>query len=189
MSFIDDFSRMTWIYFLKKKLEVFKRFLELKYLVENQIDKKIKVPRTDNGGESCGKEFNQFYKQHGIARQNITPYMPQHNGAAERMRRTLMEKARSMLNYVDLSLYYLEEVVDTTCYVVNKSSTLDLVHKTPYESWDSKRHSLAHLRVFGCDAFVHIKKNEDKDSTIHWRSVSLLDTSHGIQLPGLQCTI
>ena len=61
LSFINDFSIMTWVYFLKKNLEVFERFLEFKALVENQIDRKTKV-LTDNGGELCGKEFNQFYK-------------------------------------------------------------------------------------------------------------------------------
>ena len=57
MSFINDFSIMTWIYFLKKKSEIFKRFLEFSALVENQTNKKIKVLRNDNGGELHGKEF------------------------------------------------------------------------------------------------------------------------------------
>jgi hypothetical protein len=47
----------TWIYFLRKKLEVFDKFKEFKSLVENHTDKKIKVLRIDNGGELCGKEF------------------------------------------------------------------------------------------------------------------------------------
>jgi hypothetical protein len=55
VSFIDDFSRKTWIYFLRKKSEVFEKFKEFKALVENQTDKKIKVLRTDNGGEFYGK--------------------------------------------------------------------------------------------------------------------------------------
>ena len=67
VSFIDDFSRNTWIYFLKKKSEVFDRFKEFKALVENQIEKKIKVLRTDNGGEFYSKEFEEFYKKCGIA--------------------------------------------------------------------------------------------------------------------------
>lgn len=79
------------------------RFLEFKSLVENQTDRKIKVLRTDNGGVFCGKEFNKFYKQHGISRQNTTPYSPQQNGVVERMNRTLMEKARSMLSDAGLS--------------------------------------------------------------------------------------
>ena len=60
VSFIDDFSRNTWIYFLKKKSEVFDRFKEFKALVENQTEKKIKVLRIDNGGEFCSKEFEEF---------------------------------------------------------------------------------------------------------------------------------
>jgi hypothetical protein len=68
VSFIDDFSRKTWIYFLRKKSEVFDRFKEFKALVENQTEKQIKVLRTDNGGEFCGNEFEEFCKKCGIAR-------------------------------------------------------------------------------------------------------------------------
>jgi hypothetical protein len=57
VSFTDDFSRNTWIYFLRKKSEVFDKFKDFKALVENQIEKKIKVLRTYNGGEFCGNEF------------------------------------------------------------------------------------------------------------------------------------
>ena len=57
VSFIDEFSRNTWTYFLRKKSEVFDRFKEFKALVENQTKKKIKVSRTDNGGEFYKKKF------------------------------------------------------------------------------------------------------------------------------------
>jgi hypothetical protein len=62
VSFIDDFSRNAWIYLLRKKSVVFEKLKEFKSLVENQIDKKIKVLRTNNGGEFCGKGFDQFCK-------------------------------------------------------------------------------------------------------------------------------
>jgi hypothetical protein len=68
VSFIDIFSRNTWIYFLRKKSEVFGKFKEFKALVKNQKEKKIKVLRTYNGGEFCGNEFEEFYKKFGIAR-------------------------------------------------------------------------------------------------------------------------
>ena len=77
VSFIDDFSRKTWIYFLRKKSEVFGRFKEFKALVENQTEKQIKVLSTYNGGEFYGNEFEEFYKKCGIARQTTTPYTPQ----------------------------------------------------------------------------------------------------------------
>jgi hypothetical protein len=57
VSFIDYFSKKTWIYFLRKKSEVFEKFKEFKSLVENQTNKNIKLLRTDNGGELCGKDF------------------------------------------------------------------------------------------------------------------------------------
>jgi hypothetical protein len=57
VSFIDEFSRNTWIYFLRNKYEVFDRFKEFKDLVENQTEKIIKVLRIDNGGEFYGNEF------------------------------------------------------------------------------------------------------------------------------------
>jgi transposase InsO family protein len=84
-SFIDDFSRKTWIYFPRKKSEVFEKFKEFKTLVEKQTDKNIKVLGTNNDGEFYGREFDQFCKKCGITCQNTTPYTPQQNGVSERM--------------------------------------------------------------------------------------------------------
>jgi hypothetical protein len=74
VSFIDDFSRNTWIHFLKKKFEVFDRFKEFKDLIENQTEKRIKVLRTDNCGEFCGNKFEELCKKCGIVRKRINPY-------------------------------------------------------------------------------------------------------------------
>eukprot|EP00253_Pinus_taeda_P029661 PITA_29661 len=98
VSFIDNFSRNTWIFFLKKKSEFFDRFKEFKALVEYRTEKKIKVLRTDNSGEFCSKEFEESYKKCGIAWHKTIPYTPQQNGVVERMNKTLMERARSMLS-------------------------------------------------------------------------------------------
>jgi transposase InsO family protein len=69
VSFIDDFSHKTWIYFLKTKDEVFSRFQEFKALVENQTWKKIKVLRSDNRGEYTSMEFEGFCKEARIKRE------------------------------------------------------------------------------------------------------------------------
>ena len=61
-SFIDDYSCKTWMYFLKKKDEVFERFKEFKALIENLSERKIKILRSDNGGEFTSNEFNDFCK-------------------------------------------------------------------------------------------------------------------------------
>jgi transposase len=119
VSFIDDFSRRTWIYFLRKKSEVFDKFKEFKYLVENPIDNKIKVLRNENGGEFYGKEFEKFYKKCGIEFQNTTPYSTQQNGVSERINRTLMDKERRMLSGARITQELWAKVVNTTKYLVN----------------------------------------------------------------------
>lgn len=101
VSFIDDFSRYTWIYFLKRKVEVFDKFQEFKSLVENQNRKKIKVLSSDNGGEYCSNKFDDFCKKCGIARKKTIPFTPQQNGFAERLNRSLMEMARVCLVVLD----------------------------------------------------------------------------------------
>ncbi|KAE8695211.1 hypothetical protein F3Y22_tig00110729pilonHSYRG00019 [Hibiscus syriacus] len=76
--FIDDLTRMCWVYFLKSKLNVLTTFKEFKKLVENQSDCRWKILRTDNGGE-----FNNFCKEVGIHHQLIVFHTPQRNGVAE----------------------------------------------------------------------------------------------------------
>ena len=88
ITFIEDYSRKTWIYFLKAKNEVFEKFKELKALIENFSDKRIKTLRSDNGGEYTSKEFEAFCKDAGIKRELTTPYNPQQNGTEERMGRS-----------------------------------------------------------------------------------------------------
>ena len=84
VSFIDDFSRKTWIYFLKGKNEVFGKFKEFKALVENLSKKKIKIFRSNNKGKFIGGELKSFSTEVGIKRELSPPYNPQQNGVAER---------------------------------------------------------------------------------------------------------
>ena len=63
-----------------------------------------------------------------------------------------------MLSGVGLGQEFWVEVVSTTCYLVNRSPSLALDDKTPHEAWSGKKNSLQHLRVFGCDAYVHVSK-------------------------------
>jgi hypothetical protein len=71
---------------------------------------------------------------------------------------TLMEKARSMHSGVGLRQEFWAEAVGTECYLVDRSPSLALDDKTPHEVWTSKKPSFEHLRVFGCDAYVHVLK-------------------------------
>jgi len=76
------------------------------------------------------------------------------------MRKTFMEKERSMPNCFGLGLEFQEKAVDTACYVVNRSPSSVLEDKSPYELWTGKKTSLSHLTEFGCDAYVHVPKEK-----------------------------
>jgi transposase InsO family protein len=117
--FIDDFSRYTTIYFLKKKSEVLTHFKQYFNLVIRQHDLPIQVLRSDNGGEYNSCAFEAFCKDEGIQQQFTVSYTPQQNGVSERKNRTLVEAARAMLLTVVLPKSYWEEAIATTCYVQN----------------------------------------------------------------------
>ncbi|KAH9658397.1 hypothetical protein KPL70_023479 [Citrus sinensis] len=94
LTFIDDFSRMVWVFALKSKDEVLEKFKNWKTFVENQTGLKVKTLRTDNGLEYCNKLFEEFCEKNGIQRHKIITYTPQQNGLAEKMNRTLVEKGK-----------------------------------------------------------------------------------------------
>ena len=96
--FIDDFSRFTWIYFLRKKSEVFQHLKDFKALVETQSGKKIKVLRTNNGGEYVNHEIHNICHEAWIQLQHTVPYTPQQNKVVEWKNRSLKEMTSCMLH-------------------------------------------------------------------------------------------
>jgi transposase InsO family protein len=77
LTFIDDFSRFTWVFFFKLKSEVFECLIEFKALAENESGCKIKILHTDNGGEYVNKYVQQLCIDAGIQLQHTVPYTPQ----------------------------------------------------------------------------------------------------------------
>ena len=89
MFVIDDYTRMTWVAFLKEKSEAFEKFKIFKTMAKNDSGMKIKCLRSDNGGEFTSNEFNEFYEGHGIKRKISAAKTPQQNGVVERKNRTV----------------------------------------------------------------------------------------------------
>ena len=155
--FTDGFSHQIVPYLLKTKSEVTERFIQYEKMVTSKFLEKITRFRCDNGGEFSSQRFQDVCKTKGISIEYTVPYTPEQNGVSERMNRTVVEKARTMLTESDLPEFLWGEAVMTACYLVNRSPTSALAeNKTPYEIWNGKKPDLSKLKIFGCVAYVHI---------------------------------
>jgi len=90
MTFIDDYTRMCWVYLLKNKYNAFQTFKNFHKWIENDAQSHIGSICTDNGKEYTSNEFENYLHQHGIKHQTTAPYNPQQNGVAKRMNRTIL---------------------------------------------------------------------------------------------------
>ncbi|GJZ97608.1 gag-pol polyprotein [Tanacetum coccineum] len=181
VSFIDDYSRRCWVYPIKKKSDVFEVFKVYKARVELDSGKKIKCLRTDNGGEYTGDEFDTFCRQEGIKRQFTTAYTPQQNGVAERMNRTLLERARAMLATTSLGKSFWAEAVNTACYVINRSPSTVVELKTPMEMWTGKPVDYSDLHIFGSPVYVMYNTQETTKLDSKSRKCLFLGYADGVK--------
>lgn len=169
---VDDCSRYMWIYLLKTKDEAFECFKRFKTLVESRVpESKVKVLRTDRGGEFCSNEFKSYCEEHGIQRHYTAPYSPQQNGVVERRNRTVVEMTRSFLKSMKVPTTLWGEAVRHSIYVLNRLPTRTLTGRTPYEAWRNKKPTLQHVKVFGCVAHVkitgvHQRKLDDRSKSV-----------------------
>ena len=119
LTFIDDFSRHSWVHFIKYKSEVFATFKTFKAFVEKQSSYFIKKLRKDNGGEHVNKAFMEFCKAQGIQHQHSVPYTPQQNGVAERKNKTLQEMANCMIQSKNMEPTFWAEAINCANYIQN----------------------------------------------------------------------
>ena len=123
----------------------------------------IKALRADRGGEYMSEEFKQFLKECGIRSEPTAAYSPQQNRVSERLNRTLVEAARSMISHAGLSKAYWAEAVATATYLRNRMVSSAIKSGiTPYQLWYGKKPNLKHLRVFGCTVYSLIPDGEHK---------------------------
>jgi transposase InsO family protein len=141
ITFTDDFSRYGYIYPIKERSEALDKFKVFKAEVENQHNIKIKIIRSDRGGEYYGHHtpygqvpglFARFLQENGIVVQYSMPDDPQQNGVAERRNRTLMDMMRSMLSYSTLPISLWIETLKTAVHILNRVPSKS-APKTPCE--------------------------------------------------------
>ncbi|KAK3876705.1 hypothetical protein Pcinc_018517 [Petrolisthes cinctipes] len=182
VTFIDDATRYVWVYILKGKHEVFAKFKEWKKCVENQMGRKIKILRTDNGGEYKSNDFEQYLIGEGIRHEYTIPKTPEQNGVSERMNRTLVEQIRAMLIDSGLPHRFWAEALSTACYLKNRSPARALKGKTPCQALMGKKPTVHHLRVLGCVCYAHVPKDERRK--LDPKSVKCIFLGYGSEVKG-----
>ena len=154
ITFIDDCTRYCYVYLMRSKDEAIDMFVHYKNEVENQLGKKIKMLRSDRGGE-YESPFAQLCAENGIIHQTTAPYSPQQNGIAERKNRTLKEMMNSLLLGSGAPQNFWGEALLSSNYILNRLPHKKL-DKTPYELWKGHAPSYKFLKVWWCLAKVPI---------------------------------
>ncbi|KAK1692301.1 hypothetical protein QYE76_008998 [Lolium multiflorum] len=153
---VDDYSRYTWVYFLKTKDETQQIFIDFATEVR-QHNLLIMAIRSDNGSEFKNYTLNDFLSDEGIRHQYSAAYTPQQNGVAERKNRTLMDMVRSMMAEYKSRYNFWAEAISTACHSSNRLYLRKGLNKTPYEILTENKPNISYFKVFGCKCFYKIK--------------------------------
>jgi hypothetical protein len=155
VTFIDGFSRCTWLYLLKHKSEVLHAFKDFFNMVRNQFGVNVKILRSDNGTEYVNGEFNSFLSSYGIIHQTTCVNTAEQNGVAERKNRHLLEVARAIMFMMNVPKFLWGEAVKTAAYLINRMPSRILGQKTPTELLHGSNSFIVPPKIFGCTCFVH----------------------------------
>jgi hypothetical protein len=156
VTFIDDFSRFVWLYFMKEKTEVFSKFKIFEIEAETITKSKVGCLRSDNGGEYIATDFDDYLKQKRIRRQFTCPNTPQQNGVSERKNRHLGEVTRSLIHDKNMPGRFWAEAMYTAGYLINRIPAQGLEYVSPYEKITGTKPDVSYLKVFGCVCYVFV---------------------------------
>lgn len=156
ISFIDDYSRYTWVYPLKTKSQALSVFIIFRTQVEKQFDTAIKILQSDWGGEF--RSFVSYLHKHGILFRHPCPHTHHQNGTVERKHKHLVEMGLTLLAQAKLPLSFWWEAFSTLVFLINRlpTSVLDS-YKSPYEILFKHKPDYAFLKCFGCSCFPYLR--------------------------------
>jgi transposase InsO family protein len=155
---LDDYSGLSIVRPIKRKTHAAEFVKESIILLETQTGERVRKVRTDNGGEYINDYLGEFFKSKGIIHETTAPYTPEQNGKAERLNRTINEKACALLADAGLEQNLWGEAVMTANYARNRSPSTGK-DKTPWELMFKIKPDISHMRVFGARAYIHVPKD------------------------------
>jgi len=130
VTFIDDFSRCTWLFLMKNRSGLFSIFQYFFNEIKNQFGVSIRILCSDNAREYLSHSFNTFMKSHDILHQTSCAYTPQQNKVAEHKNRHLVETTRTLLIHGRVPQKFWGDV--SACYLINLMSSSVLNNKIPH---------------------------------------------------------
>jgi len=178
LTLVDCFTRSTWLYLLSTKVDTKRNIESFANLVKNHFNRKIKILRSDNGGEFHMKDFFHIKR---IIHQTSCVETPQQNGIVERKHQHLLNVARALRFQAKLSLQYWSDCVLTAIYLINCTPSPLLKHKTPFELLFNQPPAYAHLKVFGSLYFASTFSRQRKKFDPRSRMCIFLRYSFGIK--------
>jgi len=159
LTILDDFSSHAWSFNLKKKSDTIDRARQFIAYAKNQHNASIGTWRFDGRTEFINDVFKNMLRDNGILSETSVPYQHQQNGHAERLNRTIMDKAQSMHFCACLTDTMWEFSWDHAIHVYNRTSIRCLKWQTPFEALRNEKPDVSHLHVFGCGAYVFLPED------------------------------
>ena len=158
ISFIDDYSGVIFLYFLKQKSDTVAA--TERFLADAAPYGEVKRLRSDNGTEYTSKEFQSLCVRNRIKHEQSAPYSPHQNGTAERGWRTLFEMARCLLLDAKLPKELWTYAVMTAAYIRNRCYN-SRTKQTPFYLFTGRKPDLRNMHVFGTVCFAY-EQNKTK---------------------------
>ncbi|KAL3835707.1 hypothetical protein ACJIZ3_010443 [Penstemon smallii] len=155
VSFVDDFSRYTWIFPLKRKSDVSDVFINFKRHVEKLLNTSIRSIQSDWGGEF--RSLTKVLAHFGITHRKSCPYAHSQNGSVERKHRHIVETGLALLSFASLPKYFWSDAFTTAVYLINRLPTPSLLNKSPYETLFQKKPDYLFLKTFGCQCWPNLR--------------------------------
>jgi len=151
---VDDFSRFTWVNFIREKLDTFESFKELCTQLQREKDIGIVRIRSDHGTKFENSKFHEYYTGECIKHEFSSPITPQQNGVVGRKNITLQESARVMLHVKHLPYHFWAEAINTVCHVHNRVTIRAGTTTTLYELWKGRKPTVKYFHVFGSKCYI-----------------------------------
>lgn len=123
-------------------------------MVERQFETRVKIVRSDNGTEfMC---MRRYFAAQGIAHQTSCIGTPQQNGRVERKHRHILNVARALRFQAQLPVEFWGECVLTARFLINRTPSMLLKGKTPYEMLFQRPPKYENFRTFGCLCYARL---------------------------------